>query len=99
MGIALLTSMMHWLTGVQIWRTVTANEEVIDGRSERGNYPVQRIPLRQWMLRITSYADRLETDLDEVNWSDGIKKLQRLDRSKYCAEVDFFIGEQNNLNH
>lgn len=73
--------------------TVLANEEVIDGRSERGNYPVQRIPLRQWMLRITSYADRLETDLDEVNWSDGIKKLQRdwIGRST-GAEVDFFIG-------
>lgn len=76
--------------------TVLANEEVIDGRSERGNYPVKRIPLRQWMLRITAYADRLENDLEGVNWSDGIKKLQRdwIGRSA-GAEVDFYIGEQD----
>ncbi len=73
--------------------TVLANEEVIDGRSERGKHPVQRIPLRQWMLRITSYADRLERDLDGLEWSDGIKKLQRdwIGRS-VGAEVDFFLG-------
>lgn len=73
--------------------TVLANEEVIDGRSERGNHPVQRIPLRQWMLRITAYADRLENDLADVDWSDGIKKLQRdwIGRST-GAEVDFYIG-------
>lgn len=73
--------------------TVLANEEVIDGRSERGNHPVQRIPLRQWMLRITAYADRLERDLDQLDWPDGIKKLQRdwIGRSE-GAEVDFFIG-------
>jgi len=73
--------------------TVLANEEVIDGRSERGNHPVQRIPLRQWMLRITAYADRLENDLEGVDWSDGIKKLQRdwIGRST-GAEVDFYIG-------
>ncbi|MEC9097174.1 MAG: leucine--tRNA ligase, partial [Planctomycetota bacterium] len=74
--------------------TVLANEEVIDGRSERGGHPVQRIPLRQWMLRITAYADRLENDLADVNWSEGIKKLQRdwIGRST-GAEVDFYIGE------
>ncbi len=73
--------------------TVLANEEVVDGRSERGNHPVQRTPLRQWMLRITAYADRLESDLADLDWSDGIKKLQRdwIGRS-VGAEVDFFLG-------
>lgn len=74
--------------------TVLANEEVIDGKSERGNYPVQRLPLRQWMLRITAYADRLESDLDGVDWPEGVKKLQRdwIGRST-GAEVDFYIGD------
>ncbi|MGD9723795.1 MAG: leucine--tRNA ligase [Pirellulales bacterium] len=73
--------------------TVLANEEVIGGISERGGHPVVRMPLRQWMLRITAYADRLETDLDQVDWSEGIKTLQRnwIGRST-GAEVDFFIG-------
>jgi leucyl-tRNA synthetase len=73
--------------------TVLANEEVIDGKSEVGKHPVVRMPLRQWMLRITAYADRLEKDLEQVNWPDGIKKLQRdwIGRST-GAEVDFFIG-------
>ncbi len=70
-----------------------ANEEVVDGRSERGGHPVERRPLRQWMLRITAYADRLEDDLAALDWSDGIKKLQSdwIGRST-GAEVDFFIG-------
>ena len=74
--------------------TVLANEEVIDGKSERGDHPVQRIPLRQWMLRITAYADRLAADLETLDWSDGIKKLQRdwIGRST-GAEVDFYIGD------
>ncbi|MEZ6114978.1 MAG: leucine--tRNA ligase [Pirellulaceae bacterium] len=73
--------------------TVLANEEIIDGRSERGGHPVQRIPLRQWMLRITAYADRLEKGLDTVDWPEGVKALQRnwIGRST-GAEVDFFIG-------
>lgn len=73
--------------------TVLANEEVIDGKSERGSHPVQRIPLRQWMLRITAYAERLLSDLDTLNWSTGIKKLQSdwIGRST-GAEVDFFLG-------
>jgi leucyl-tRNA synthetase len=73
--------------------TVLANEEVVGGVSERGGHPVVRIPLRQWMLRITAYADRLEKDLDELDWSEGIKLLQRnwIGRST-GAEVDFFIG-------
>jgi len=57
--------------------TVLANEEVIDGKSERGGHPVVRVPLRQWMLRITRYADRLIEDLDEVDWPAAIKKMQR----------------------
>ena len=57
--------------------TVLANEEVIDGKSERGGHPVIRVPLRQWMLRITAYADRLIDDLDDVDWPEAIKKMQR----------------------
>ena len=57
--------------------TVLANEEVIDGRSERGNHPVIRKPMRQWMLKITEYAERLLKDLDTLDWPDGIKEMQR----------------------
>jgi leucyl-tRNA synthetase len=73
--------------------TVLANEEVVGGLSERGNHPVVRIPLRQWMLRITAYADRLEKDLELVDWPHSIKKLQSdwIGRST-GAEVDFYIG-------
>jgi len=73
--------------------TVLANEEVIGGLSERGGHPVVRMPLRQWMLRITAYADRLERDLDGLDWPESIKTLQRnwIGRST-GAEVDFFIG-------
>ncbi len=64
---------MNWCPALG---TVLANEEVISGVSERGGHPVVRIPLRQWMLRITAYADRLENDLELVNWPHSIKKLQ-----------------------
>ena len=57
--------------------TVLANEEVIDGRSERGNHPVERRPMRQWMLKITAYAERLLADLDELDWPESIKEMQR----------------------
>jgi len=72
--------------------TVLANEEVIGGVSERGGHPVVRVPLRQWMLRITAYADRLDRELDGLDWPASIKKLQRdwIGRST-GAEVDFFI--------
>ncbi|MBN1590982.1 MAG: leucine--tRNA ligase [Pirellulales bacterium] len=75
--------------------TVLANEEVIGGVSERGGHPVVRIPLRQWMLRITAYADRLEKDLDQLDWSESIKSLQRnwIGRSE-GADVDFFIDDE-----
>ncbi|MDR3636679.1 MAG: leucine--tRNA ligase [Isosphaeraceae bacterium] len=74
--------------------TVLANEEVIDGKSERGGHPVIRMPLKQWMLRITAYADRLVEDLEVVNWSPAIKDMQRnwIGRSE-GAEVDFSIGD------
>jgi leucyl-tRNA synthetase len=72
--------------------TVLANEEVIGGVSERGGHPVVRIPLRQWMLRITAYADRLEKELEGLDWPASIKKLQCdwIGRST-GAEVDFYI--------
>ena len=57
--------------------TVVANEEVIDGKTERGGYPVYRVPMRQWVLKITAYADRLIDDLDLVNWPESVKEMQR----------------------
>jgi leucyl-tRNA synthetase len=57
--------------------TVLANEEVIDGKSEVGGHPVVRLPMKQWMLRITRYADRLIEDLEELDWPEPIKKMQR----------------------
>ncbi|MFN8037234.1 MAG: class I tRNA ligase family protein [Acidimicrobiia bacterium] len=66
---------VNWCPGLG---TVLANEEVTaDGRSERGNFPVYKRPLRQWMLRITAYADRLLRDLDLLDWPDSIKLMQR----------------------
>ncbi|MGP1909020.1 leucine--tRNA ligase [Metabacillus sp. JX24] len=57
--------------------TVLANEEIIDGKSERGGHPVERRPMKQWMLKITAYADRLIEDLEEVDWPESIKEMQR----------------------
>jgi leucyl-tRNA synthetase len=74
--------------------TVLANEEVTnEGRSERGNYPVFRRPLKQWMLRITSYSDRLADDLDGVDWPEPVKMMQRnwVGRSE-GAHVDFPVS-------
>ncbi|MEQ8838322.1 MAG: class I tRNA ligase family protein, partial [Lacipirellulaceae bacterium] len=72
--------------------TVLANEEVIDGKSERGGHPVERRALRQWMMRITAYGDRLENDLEGLDWSPGVKALQKnwIGRST-GAEVDFLL--------
>ncbi len=72
--------------------TVLANEEVIDGKSEVGGFPVIRKPMRQWMLRITAYAERLLADLDTIEWSDSLKEMQRnwIGRSE-GAEVDFQV--------
>jgi leucyl-tRNA synthetase len=70
--------------------TVLANEEVVDGKSEVGGFPVVRKPMRQWMLRITAYAEKLLTDLDTIDWSNSLKEMQRnwIGRSE-GAEVDF----------
>ena len=65
---------VNWAPGLG---TVVANEEVIDGRSERGNFPVFRKPLTQWMMRITAYADRLVRDLDMIDWPDKVRAMQR----------------------
>ncbi len=72
--------------------TVLANEEVIDGKSERGGHPVVRMPLRQWLLRITAYAERLLDDLEGLDWPESIKKMQRdwIGKSE-GAEVDFAL--------
>ncbi len=76
--------------------TVLANEEVVGGVSERGGYPVIRKPMRQWMLRITKYADRLLDDLKLVDWPDSIKKLQTDWIGKSIgAEVDFKVDGFN----
>ncbi|WP_332633878.1 leucine--tRNA ligase [Halalkalibacter flavus] len=72
--------------------TVLANEEVIDGKSERGDHPVERRPMKQWMLKITAYADRLLEDLEELDWPESIKDMQRnwIGRSE-GAEVTFKV--------
>lgn len=76
--------------------TVLANEEVIDGKSERGGHPVERRPMKQWMLKITAYADRLIDDLEEVDWPESIKDMQRnwIGRSE-GAEVTFTVDGTN----
>jgi leucyl-tRNA synthetase len=73
--------------------TVLANEEVIDGKSEVGGFPVVRKPMRQWMLRITAYAEKLLADLNTIDWSDSLKEMQRnwIGRSE-GAEVDFQLA-------
>ncbi len=79
--------------------TVLANEEVIDGKSERGGHPVIRKPMRQWMLRITAYADRLLEDLEELDWPESLKDMQRnwIGKSQ-GAEVTFQVeGTDENI--
>lgn len=75
--------------------TVVANEEVIDGKTERGGYPVYRVPMRQWVLKITAYADRLIDDLDDLDWPESIKEQQRnwIGRSE-GASVRFAVAGQ-----
>ncbi|MGB5810668.1 MAG: leucine--tRNA ligase [Polyangiales bacterium] len=74
--------------------TVLANEEVINGLSERGDHPVERVPLRQWVLKITAYADRLLEDLDSVEWPNSTRIMQQewIGRSE-GAEVMFALAE------
>src|SRR2546423_10547872 len=73
--------------------TVLANEEVVDGKSEVGGFPVVRRPMRHWMLRITAYAERLLNELDHLDWAEGIKLLQRnwIGRSE-GAEIEFTVA-------
>src|SRR6056297_54351 len=74
--------------------TVLANEEVIDGKSEVGGYPVVRKPMRQWVLKITEYAERLLEDLDDLEWPDSTKEMQRNWIGKSIgAELDFLIKD------
>lgn len=74
--------------------TVLANEEVIDGKSERGGHPVERRPMRQWVLRITNYADRLLEDLDDLDWPESLKDMQRnwIGKSE-GAELEFQVAD------
>ncbi|MDP6942238.1 MAG: leucine--tRNA ligase [Planctomycetota bacterium] len=76
--------------------TVLANEEVIDGRSERGDHPCVKRPLRQWMLKITAYAERLLDDLNGLDWPDSVKAMQRewIGRSE-GAEVKFSVADSD----
>jgi leucyl-tRNA synthetase len=78
--------------------TVLANEEVIDGKSERGGHPVIRKPMKQWMLRITAYADRLLEDLEELDWPESIKEMQRnwIGRSE-GAHVHFAVDGHDEM--
>jgi len=79
--------------------TVLADEEVIDGKSERGGYPCERIPTRQWVLKITEYADRLLEGLDDLDWPESTKEMQRnwIGRSE-GAEIDFdLVGVDDTL--
>ncbi len=86
---------LAYVTEAPVWwceqlGTVLANEEVVEGKSEVGGFPVVRRPMRQWMLRITTYAERLLADLDTIDWPESLKEMQRhwIGRSE-GAEVDF----------
>jgi len=84
---------VNWCPGLG---TVLSNEEVIDGKSEVGGFPVERRPMLQWMLRITAYADRLTNDLDLLNWPESLKEMQRNWIGKSTgAEVDFDVVPVN----
>jgi leucyl-tRNA synthetase len=91
---------LAYVTDAPVWwceqlGTVLANEEVVDGKSEVGGFPVTRRPMRQWMLRITAYAQRLLQDLDTIDWNDSLKEMQRnwIGRSE-GAEVSFTVERQ-----
>ncbi|MGO8997505.1 MAG: leucine--tRNA ligase [Polyangiaceae bacterium] len=71
--------------------TVLANEEIVDGKSERGGHPVVRLPLRQWMLRITAYADRLDADLASLDWPDTKAKQHHWIGRSEGAVIDFAV--------
>ncbi len=99
------TYRLAYVTEAPVWwceelGTVLANEEVVDGKSEVGGFPVVRKPMRQWMLRITAYAERLIQDLDTIDWSDSLKEMQRnwIGRSE-GAFVEFKLVNSNQLVH
>ena len=75
--------------------TVLANEEVVDGKSEVGGFPVVRKPMRQWMLRITAYAEKLLQDLDTIDWSESLKEMQRnwIGRSEGASVIFHTVSE------
>jgi len=81
-----------WCEGL---KSVLANEEVVNGKSERGDYPVKRVMLKQWMLKITKYADRLLEGLDKLDWPESVKEMQRnwIGRSE-GAEVIFSVDQR-----
>ena len=82
---------VNWCPGLG---TVLSNEEVVDGRSVIGSHPVERRPLRQWLLRITAYADRLIDDLADLQWPESLKEMQRNWIGKSVgAEIDFPVAE------
>lgn len=86
---------VNWCAGLG---TVLANDEVINGFSERGGHPVEKKKLRQWYLRITEYADRLLTGLDTIQFSDAMKEMQSNWIGKsYGAEIDFKVADQNSI--
>jgi leucyl-tRNA synthetase len=88
-------AMVNWCPAMG---TVLANEEVIDGKSEIGGFPVERRPLRQWLLRITAYAERLLDDLDGLGWPESIKKMQRdwIGKSE-GADVHFPLADNSDV--
>ena len=94
---------LAYVTKAPVWwcevlGTVLANEEVVDGKSEVGGHPVVRKQMRQWMLRITAYAERLIRDLDTIDWSDSLKEMQRnwIGRSE-GAFVEFKLANSNQV--
>ncbi len=87
-------AMVNWCPALG---TVLSNEEVIDGKSERGGHDVIRRPMKQWMLRITEYAERLLKELDDISWPDAIKEQQRnWIGKKHGTEIDFIVEATGN---
>src|SRR6185437_11041587 len=79
--------------------TVLANEEVIDGKSEVGGFPVIKKPIRQWVLKITTYAEKLLEDLDTLDWPDSLKEMQRNWIGKSTgAHVTFKLSGQSSVS-
>src|SRR4029453_15029935 len=86
------------VNGCEVLGTVLANDEVINGVSERGGYPVVKKKLRQWYLRITEYADRLLEGLQTVDFSEAMKEMQSNWIGKsYGAEIDFALADQGGI--